>query len=228
MTADPRDLATTLHEATANLHAYIEHRAEEIAAPRIAQAEAATAAQAAEMKTNFDFEMRRLGDLRDELRRHLLVMEQQNEQLRWLAQYLPEPLKPLALGARTAPRPPQTLTADWLALVEKLAGEVPGGGLLAGEVPGGGLLAEIGDDRGLLIEAAAAVARLSQTSAPRIQRKIRVGFAKAARLLDLLEQCGIVGPPQEKGTREVLVKIEDLPAVLEKLGITTPERNTTS
>ena len=97
----------------------------------------------------------------------------------------------------------------------------PGGAARGGRAGGAGEGADGDfdpDQDDLLGEAIATVVQMGTASTSMLQRRLRVGYTRAGRLIDMMERRGVISGYEGSKARQVLITEADLPRVLEQLG----------
>jgi len=94
----------------------------------------------------------------------------------------------------------------WMRMSKKEEVEVPWEAMVEARVSG----SDIDESDSMIDQAAAVVQAAGKASVSLLQRRLRIGFPRAARLIDELEEMGIIGPSQGSGKdREVLIGRND-------------------
>ena len=108
----------------------------------------------------------------------------------------------------------ESILAAWLKYMTNTFGEPDFIEIEAqGNGPAGGNGGTFDDE--LLEEAVETVMTTGIASASGLQRRLRVGFSRASRLIDMMEQLGIVGPADGARPREILVDEDGADELLE-------------
>ena len=108
------------------------------------------------------------------------------------------------------------------ALAQAGRAGAPGGAARGGGARGGRATAHDGDfdpdQDDLLADAIATVVQMGTASTSMLQRRLRVGYTRAGRLIDMMERRGVISGYEGSKARQVLITEADLPRVLESLG----------